>query len=472
MGNRWIRLALRVAILSICLSACKGAPVEGSYNQDPTSDAFDNQIGFATPVVGIVCNQATGFRATIGGGCFNQALTAHATIGGGAHNVADGYRAVIGGGVGNVASGFDATVSGGSGNLALAQGATIGGGSANQAGHFNTIGGGLGNLAQYGYATIGGGVYNQATATSSFIGGGSGNLVEGANAAICGGLDNIAVDRYSFVGGGSSNQAGSRDGVEENAPYATVGGGVGNVASGRAATIPGGEANFAGAAFSFAAGSGAVVDEGHTGAFVYADASGVPFHSRIENEFAVRAIGGARFVTAIDYQGEPLVGVALAPGSGTWSSLSSREAKTDIQPVDVAAVLAALEELPISTWRYTGQDTGVVHIGPMADDFRAAFGLGEDERYISAIDVDGVALAALQGLADIVQAQDDQIERLERENQQLQGRLNALEEAAAHDLSAGAVGAAHSLSTWLPAAMAVMMAIYVGWRMPKRRERA
>ena len=37
-------------------------------------------------------------------------------------------------------------------------------------------------------------------------------------------------------------------------------------------------------------------------------------------------------------------------------------------------------------------------MGPMAQDFRAAFGLGETEKGISTIDADGVALAAIQGL--------------------------------------------------------------------------
>lgn len=469
MENRGIRFAFSTTILLLWFSACQVGPVVELSNQEPGTNALENQGVLEEAAAGGVCNEASGFRTVIGGGCFNQALTAYATIGGGAHNVADGYRAVIGGGVENEARGFDATVSGGSGNQALGQGATIGGGSANQAGHFNTIGGGLGNHAQLGYATIGGGVYNRAIGTSSFIGGGAGNLVEGANAAICGGLDNIVADRYSFVGGGSSNQAGSKDGVEENAPYATVGGGVGNIASGMAATVPGGEANLAGAAFSFAAGSGAVVDHAHAGTFVYADASGLPFYSRAENEFAVRAAGGVRFVTSIDSQGEPMVGVVLAPGSGAWSSLSSREAKEDILHVDAAEVLAALRDLPISTWRYAGQDAGVVHMGPMARDFHAAFGLGEDERYISAVDVDGVTLAALQGLADIVEAQGDEIERLEQENLHLEERLIALEGAADPDSVESRMGAAHSLGDWFPIAITAAMAIFVAWRVPKRQ---
>ena len=53
---------------------------------------------------------------------------------------------------------------------------------------------------------------------------------------------------------------------------------------------------------------------------------------------------------------------------------------------------------PIATWNLKGQGASIRHMGPMAQDFRAAFGLGETELGISTIDADGVALAAIQGL--------------------------------------------------------------------------
>ena len=54
--------------------------------------------------------------------------------------------------------------------------------------------------------------------------------------------------------------------------------------------------------------------------------------------------------------------------------------------------------MPIETWRYKTQGEGKRHMGPMAGDFREAFGLGDFEGRITAIDADGVALAAIQGL--------------------------------------------------------------------------
>ena len=54
--------------------------------------------------------------------------------------------------------------------------------------------------------------------------------------------------------------------------------------------------------------------------------------------------------------------------------------------------------MPISTWNYKAQTDSVRHMGPMAQDFHAAFGLGVSDKLIDTIDPDGVALAAIQGL--------------------------------------------------------------------------
>ena len=45
------------------------------------------------------------------------------------------------------------------------------------------------------------------------------------------------------------------------------------------------------------------------------------------------------------------------------------------------------------------------HIGPVAQDFHAAFGLGTHETAIATVDADGVALAAIQGLNEKVEAE-------------------------------------------------------------------
>jgi hypothetical protein len=69
----------------------------------------------------------------------------------------------------------------------------------------------------------------------------------------------------------------------------------------------------------------------------------------------------------------------------------------------------------------------VRHIGPTAQDFYAAFGVGEDNTHISTVDADGVALAAIQGLYRIVQEKDAEIAALKAENSTQQQQIAAIE---------------------------------------------
>ena len=102
---------------------------------------------------------------------------------------------------------------------------------------------------------------------------------------------------------------------------------------------------------------------------------------------------------------------ALTFGSPLPSS--DRNVKEGFESVDPREILAAVAALPIERWSYKGET--VRHLGPMAQDFAAAFGLGADDRHIFPLDAAGVALAALQGLDGLVQTQEARIEALERE---------------------------------------------------------
>lgn len=75
---------------------------------------------------------------------------------------------------------------------------------------------------------------------------------------------------------------------------------------------------------------------------------------------------------------------------------SSRTAKENLVPVEPAEILARVAELPIREWSYKGSRDR--HLGPVAEEFHAAFALGASERTLSPTDVSGVALAAIQGL--------------------------------------------------------------------------
>jgi len=84
--------------------------------------------------------------------------------------------------------------------------------------------------------------------------------------------------------------------------------------------------------------------------------------------------------------------------------------------------------LSITEWSYK-TISDVRHIGPVAQDFYAAFGVGGDDKGISTVDADGVALAAIQGLNEKLGEKEAELLRLRAENQGLARRLGAIERA-------------------------------------------
>ncbi len=111
--------------------------------------------------------------------------------------------------------------------------------------------------------------------------------------------------------------------------------------------------------------------------------------------------------------------VAGMVGATAFNSTSDRAAKQDFTAVDAQAVLDKLTALPITQWRFR-DFPGALHLGPTAQDFRAAFGLGLDDLSIATVDADGVALAAIQGL-------NQKLEETRAENAELRKRLTELE---------------------------------------------
>lgn len=110
------------------------------------------------------------------------------------------------------------------------------------------------------------------------------------------------------------------------------------------------------------------------------------------------------------------VGGATLSNGGVWTNQSSRALKQGFAAVDALAILNKVASLPITTWTYKNSTEGT-HMGPIAEDFKAAFGLAGDGKSIGTVDADGVALAAIQGLN----------QKLEAENAELRARLEAIE---------------------------------------------
>jgi hypothetical protein len=133
------------------------------------------------------------------------------------------------------------------------------------------------------------------------------------------------------------------------------------------------------------------------------------------------------FAGDVEVTGELIVGTTLYT--------SDRNLKSDIQPIDGKDVLARLGQLPISSWHYTNAPEKR-HVGPMAQDFHAAFGLnGSDDTHISEVDIAGVSLAAIQELnnqmASQMQAKDAEIKELREQSAQLMTQAAAQAKAMA-----------------------------------------
>lgn len=115
----------------------------------------------------------------------------------------------------------------------------------------------------------------------------------------------------------------------------------------------------------------------------------------------------------------PTVSEPTCPQGCAPQCASDRNLKRDITPADERAVLETVAALPLSTWRYVNEPSDVRHLGPMAQDFRAAFSLGDSDRTYNAIDAHGVSLASIKALYQMMQEQGARLSRLEAENAKL-----------------------------------------------------
>jgi len=448
----------------------------------------NNTSGLATTVGGGQFNSATALSAVVAGGTLNTAASQYSAIGGGYDNSVSGQYGVIAGGNNNLASATSSAVGGGYNNTASGQNSTVGGGGGNIASGFNsTVGGGWINQANLDYATVGGGFGNISTNLYSTIAGGSLNQALGEYSVIAGGYQNSAKD-YSFVGGGSGNAAGGSDSVvggglgnTAGGSDSVVGGGFGNTAGGSQAAVPGGSGNSASGSDSFAAGSGAQAS--YANSFVWSDGSWM--QDTGSRQFLIRATGGVGInmnnpngdalsiggylrlndnimwlrgfpdskhglvyagngfsyggaspdgPVLFGYGGGALLATAnnyialqwtttSVTVNGTFNNNSDRNAKEKFSNVSAADVLEKVSSLPLSEWSYK-TDSATRHIGPMAQDFYAAFNVGTDEKHIAPIDESGVALAAIQGLNQKLR---EEVSSVRAENGELKARLEKLE---------------------------------------------
>lgn len=209
--------------------------------------------------------------------------------------------------------------------------------------------------------------------------------------------------------------------------------GVGTEASANVSTAMG-QATVASGTESTAMGFFASTNE-HRGSFVYGDASTAGTARVVmvqaDNSFVVRAqrvwFGktGDQVATTGRYI-ETSTGAYLSDG-GVWTNVSDRNRKENFEDEDGEAVLERIARLPIQSWSFKGEDPSVRHLGPMAQDFYAAFGLGSDDKTIPTVDIDGVNLLAIQAL----EARTRDLGDVRAELTETRQRLAALETALA-----------------------------------------
>jgi hypothetical protein len=115
---------------------------------------------------------------------------------------------------------------------------------------------------------------------------------------------------------------------------------------------------------------------------------------------------------------ECCAGVPVPAGNeycGKVCPKSDQNIKRDFVSVDPDQVLDKLSRLPVGTWAYKTEGSTARHIGPMAQDFMAAFNVGSSDRTILQVDADGVSFAAIQALNARLQAVEEQNQQLQRQ---------------------------------------------------------
>ncbi|AGC43648.1 hypothetical protein MYSTI_02332 [Myxococcus stipitatus DSM 14675] len=165
------------------------------------------------------------------------------------------------------------------------------------------------------------------------------------------------------------------------------------------------------------------------GSFVFGDQSSLDVHAvTAPNQFLVRASGGIRLRTSSNLA----LGCDVPSDTSELRCTSDRNEKDDFRQVDGEALLGKVANLPISTWRYKAEQSDVRHMGPVAQDFRATFGLGTDNKSIGLLDISGVNLAAIQALevrTRELREKSAEVDALKSEMAELKRTMSRLEAA-------------------------------------------
>lgn len=315
-----------------------------------------------------------------------------------------------------------------------------------RAGQVESFGAAYWDLAQIGYGSAAFGQNTRASGAQSFAAG-LATTASGAQAFAVGNNSTASGDRsLGFNGTASSTGAVAIGSGAQATNDDALALGPSSIAGGLASIVIGpsiangsfsvaiGLQNSASGNFSVAIGKNARTAN-RQGSIVLGDGcagfSSDSVYPTANNQFIARGCGGIKLYTSQNLSS----GVEVAPGGGSWSSISDRNMKENFARLDGEDVLKRIRRVPVMTWNYKSQESSIRHIGPMAQDLFAAFDVGESDRLINTIDIDGVNLAGVRALDERTSRQEAQIVELEKSNAEL-ARRNAELEARLERLEA------------------------------------
>lgn len=203
-----------------------------------------------------------------------------------------------------------------------------------------------------------------------------------------------------------------------------------------------GEDNVASGAASVALGYHAHTNA-RQGSFVFADRSTVDtIRAGVNHSANWRVSGGFRIFTSsnlttgmtfqsgasVSNWGQSNAVISTSTGaylstSGVWTNVSDVNKKHRFEEISNEDVLEKLRKLPVTRWSYKADAENIRHIGPMAQDFYAAFGLGNDNRSIGTVDIDGVTLAGIKALEERTRNLAAELENLKADNAALRQQM-------------------------------------------------
>jgi len=167
--------------------------------------------------------------------------------------------------------------------------------------------------------------------------------------------------------------------------------------------------------YSIAIGSGANTN-GRDGSMVVGDDTYFQTaYSSADNQLTMRFSGGYRLWSSYP---DSVAGVYMRHGQSGWSNYSDRNKKENFERIDGEWILGKIKQMPITKWNYKKTNIGDKYIGPMAQDFYAAFQLnGTDSLGINSISIDGVNMAGVQALEKRTSEMKIQIQKVIQQNE-------------------------------------------------------